>query len=34
MVRELGAELAADLKQRHETSDPRRTGRFIKEYLG
>ena len=34
MVRELGADLAADLKQRHETADPRRTGRFIKEYLG
>ncbi|CAE7247188.1 unnamed protein product [Symbiodinium sp. CCMP2592] len=32
MIRELGPELAADLKQRHETSDPRRTGRFIKEH--
>ena len=34
MVRELGADLASDLKQRHESADPRHTGRFIKEHLG
>ncbi|CAE6926044.1 unnamed protein product [Symbiodinium sp. CCMP2592] len=32
MISELGPELAADLKQRHEAADPRRLGRFIKEH--
>ncbi|CAE6946765.1 unnamed protein product [Symbiodinium sp. CCMP2456] len=32
MVKQLGPDLASDLKQRHEAADPRRTGRFVREH--
>ena len=32
MIKEHGAELAEDLRQRHETQDPKHSGKFVKPH--
>ena len=34
MIKELGAEMAADLRDRHLAQDPAHTGKFVKKQLG